>query len=92
MQAEFKQVNLTLTSEEVWDILFCIIGDVKHSVESHWVNFIDGKSKEEFIDYIKDTASEKLKMISTLSNLLDRPDIYEGVFYSIEEIWKNATT
>ena len=91
MEVTFEQASIKVTHDEVWDIMFCIINDLLHTVETHWVNRADeDMTQQKFVDMVLENESKNMKMIKTFSNVLDRPDIAEGVPYRIVDVFEKS--
>lgn len=87
MEVNYKEVTLTLSHEEVWNLLYAMKRSLERSMAEHYSTLMNIQTFDEFNSTIRRQEALKLSILSSFSNLLDRPDIHDDFIELISRTW-----
>jgi hypothetical protein len=79
MNIEAKDFEIRMSYSELWTLAFDVRNSLRHTLETHWINFQDSWQEHE---------KKRLAIIRTMFFALGRPDLYEESFEIANNVFR----
>jgi hypothetical protein len=84
---KLSRISLEFEQSDLWQIACDIRSNILFSAKDHWIKHYDGVTPEGFREYVLHREAQRIKYITTMFNILDRPDMYK-LEYELKDIFK----
>jgi hypothetical protein len=82
-----SEITVHLDADEVSEIAYALSRSIENTIETHWCNWTEDKTNEEFVKYVIDKEGREYELLESFAGLINRPWMLKKIQDKIEEVY-----